>query len=71
MQLLLRPPKTAKAALLLEPEELKFEEVQVGGGGTGVLPQHFRIVNTGTTEVNFMLMLQKQPAEERQVPTRP
>ena len=59
VQLLLRPPPAPKAALMLEPEELTFGEVQVGGGGAPVLPQSFRIVNTGTAQVNFMLMLQK------------
>ncbi|KAL1530705.1 hypothetical protein AB1Y20_001604 [Prymnesium parvum] len=59
VQLLLRPPRTPKAALLLEPEELTFDGVQVGGGGAPVQPQTFKIVNTGTAEVNFMLMLQR------------
>ena len=68
VQLLWCPPAPPPASLRLEPSELTFSNVLIRSADVrpGAEPpapkqsQSFEIVNTGTAEMNFMLIIQKR-----------
>ena len=65
VQLLWRPPPPAAATLRLEPPDLAFNNVLVGVAAEVAPSAKFEIVNTGQTEMNFMLMLRREESDER------
>ena len=60
VQLLWLPPPPAAATLRLEPPDLAFNNVLVGVAAEVAPSAKFEIVNTGQTEMNFMLMLRRE-----------
>ena len=67
VQLLWRPPPPAPATLRLEPQELFFGDVEVGGRQP--TPLTFHIYNDGAAEVNFVLMLTREEPAGGGAPT--
>ena len=67
VQLLWRPPPPPPATLRLEPQELFFGDVEVGGRQP--TPLTFHIYNDGAAEVNFVLMLTREEPAGGGAPT--
>ena len=68
MRLLWRPPERAPAELRLEPPSLSFGELLVGAAPAPeaeVPSRSFEIVNAGTSEINYMLLIRRDADGKR------